>query len=370
MGLADGGSGRDRREKDDPVLTVTATVESLPLRRSASFTNDVIIVDGLWGTGKSLVAPIISGMDGIEKQRFEHSFEWLCTLDHLGRLSRDATVTMLQTYADLVQYNNLIGREVNLRWADDSGLRANPNSLRYLGRLFQKDGDAIVERIESQNLALSVMSHMILLVGDPLFEAFGERLRLVHVVRHPVYTVGHWVAFLRRFDAKRTFNLAFDHAGCRVPWFAFTWADEYAARPLHDRALLSVIRLYEALFAAVDRSAAQARPMLVEPFEAIALETEPFLKRLATFLGRGHGRTLKRTLRAQKLPRERLLQGTGKAQYGWTPAPPGTERDDYHRLFEKIVADSPSCRASFMPIIEEYNRRWPSVLNAFHSSSS
>lgn len=36
------------------------------IKKFKSQTNDVIVIDGLWGTGKSLLSPIISGMDRVE----------------------------------------------------------------------------------------------------------------------------------------------------------------------------------------------------------------------------------------------------------------------------------------------------------------
>ncbi len=39
----------------------------MELEKTNSFCNDVVFIDGLWGTGKSLLSPIISGMDRVEK---------------------------------------------------------------------------------------------------------------------------------------------------------------------------------------------------------------------------------------------------------------------------------------------------------------
>ena len=40
----------------------------LELAKVHPFTHDVVFIDGFWGSGKSLLAPIMSGMRGIEKQ--------------------------------------------------------------------------------------------------------------------------------------------------------------------------------------------------------------------------------------------------------------------------------------------------------------
>ena len=102
---------------------------SIEVKKFGHFVNDIIFIDGLWGTGKSLLGPIISGMDRVEKSKIEHVYEYVCILRHLNKISPDAASWMLNNYADLSQYNNLIGREVKLRSRDDSRIGNNLNNL-------------------------------------------------------------------------------------------------------------------------------------------------------------------------------------------------------------------------------------------------
>ena len=44
------------------------------LAKKNTLKNDVIFIDGLWGTGKSIIAPIVGAMDGVEKQKIEHIY--------------------------------------------------------------------------------------------------------------------------------------------------------------------------------------------------------------------------------------------------------------------------------------------------------
>ena len=41
------------------------------------FRNDIISVDGLWGTDKRLLSPMVSGMDRVEKAKAEHIYEYV-----------------------------------------------------------------------------------------------------------------------------------------------------------------------------------------------------------------------------------------------------------------------------------------------------
>lgn len=249
------------------------------LEKSQTFQNDIIFVDGLWGTGKSLIGPIVSGMDRVEKVKIEHIYEHLCIMHHLGKINSDALMWLLKTYADLSQYNNVIGREVNLRWRDESGLANNPNSLKYIKRLFGGDGDQKVADINEQNLALNIMSHMILLVAAPLFEAYGKRLKIVEVLRHPLYMVRHWYAFLQRFDAPRIFTIATQHKEQKVPWFALGWEEEFIQASHMDKVLLSIMRTFERLDQALCDAHTKGHQVLALSFEALAIQPDESLQR-------------------------------------------------------------------------------------------
>lgn len=340
----------------------------MELNKSAAFTHDVIFVDGLWGTGKSMIAPIISGMRGVEKQLMNSLYEELCILRSLSKVTPDAVVAMLQTHANMDQYHNLIGRAVNLRWGDHSGPKNNPNSLRYVRRLFAAEGDQVVDHINRENLALNIMSHMILPVADPLIEAFGQRLRIIEVVRHPAYMVGHWSAYLSRFNSVRISDIAFDAHGTKVPWFAADWADEFIASSPMDRVLLGISRLYERLFRAIEDLNIRSVPLMIVSFESLAMETGVELKRLEEFLGREHHPHIRKLLKKQKLPRRRLTHGTGHRDYGWKPGADKSESDEYARICSSIRASASSENfARFEQSIVQYNQRWPSILSQFRS---
>jgi len=340
--------------------------QEMRLEKFNTFTHDVVFMDGLWGTGKSVLTPIISGMKGVEKQKLDYVFEYLCVLRHLKKIDADAVQAMLQTYADVDQYHNLIGREVNLRWNDDSGVANNPSSLRYIKRIFGPEGDPIVEKINHENLALHIMTHMMLTVAEPLLDAFGQRLKFIEVVRHPLYMVRHWHAYLSRYNGPRIFTISFNAQGHKVPWFARDWSEEYIRLSLMDRVLKSIIELYNRLFQAIDLLNQRGASLLVTSFEKVVLDTEPVLRQLEEFLGRQHHPRLKRILKKQKLPRSRITHGIGHSAYGWTAGSEADEQTEYENLAAWIRESGSECYcAAFGNLIAEYNRRWPSILSSF-----
>ena len=337
-----------------------------PLKKFKPFLNDIIFIDGFWGTGKSIIAPIVGAMDGVEKQKIEHIYEYLCVLAHLNKIEDDAVDTLLKIQADLSQYNNLIGREVNLRWYDDSGPHNNPNSFRYIQRIFGKEGDSIVDCINEKNLALLIMSHMVAPAPEPLIKAYDSRLKIIEMVRHPVYMVQHWYSYLSKFDSEREFTISFEHHEQKIPWFASTWKDKYIKMTVMDRALNSIIFLYDLLFKSLDNLNIQSSNILVISFESFVMNTEDELQKLQDFLGRSHSYKIKKILKQQKIPRKRLSQGKGHLSYGWSKSKADSEKVEYNNQLEFIHKKaSEDILQEFDILIKKYNEKWPSILSNF-----
>ncbi len=113
-------------------------------------------------------------------------FDYVAELYWLGKISEDAAVTYLQTEADLQTYQLMLSRDQNFRPGDTTSVFSNSSPFRYLSRLFSKEGDAVVHRIEQQKPWLHEAPHDGLRKAQLYFEAFGSRLRIVHIVRDPI----------------------------------------------------------------------------------------------------------------------------------------------------------------------------------------
>ena len=339
---------------------------NLDLKHFNSFTNDIIVVDGFWGGGKSVVTSIIGSMTRVEKKKVEHVYEYVCIAHSTGKMNTDAASAFLKIYADLSQYNNLIGREVNLRWSDDSGLRNNPGSLTYLKRLFHAGGDNIADQISERNLALLIASHELISVSDLLYESYGSRLKLVEVVRHPVHLFNNVRDYTAKFERTREFTLSFEVSGVKVPWFAADWADEFVSSSITDRALLSIARMQSEMISSIDSINAAQKPLLVLSFENTVLRPEDSIEKLENFLNRPRTRRTNRVLRQQNLPRKQISAGKATSSFSFTSNSASSEHQTYKKVFKEIEDGcSLSAINEFRSAVNAYNLRWPSQLNEF-----
>ena len=327
---------------------------------------DVIVVDGLWGVGKTAVTSVIGAMKNVEKMRLQHVHEYVCTMNHLGKMSDDATQFMLVTYSDIDQYSNLIGREVNFRPSDASGTRNTPGStFKYLRRLFAKDGDQIVDKIISQNIANHVVTHQVLPVGEPLFEAFDKRLKMVHIVRHPVHLARYWNDYLRDSLRHREFTVSFDVRGEKVPWWAADWAEEFIGINTMDRALSSICHLFDLLITQFDQHRHDPR-LLVVSFEDVVMRPQITFPKIAEFLGRELSRKTDKILSRERIPRPTITHGRAFSAHNWATDGDVTEQQVYEMEMSYIrEVASTAVLERFQKTVRQYDELWPSELNAF-----
>ena len=337
----------------------------MKIEKKLTFENDVIFVDGLWGTGKSILGPIISNMHEVEKIKSESIYEYMSWLHQLGKIDEDAAIWVMRTYADSSQYHNRIGREINLRWSDDTGLKQVINKWDYIKRLFGNEGNDFVDEINSKNLAFSVMSHMLMLCPEILDKSYGSRVKIIETVRHPLYMISHFANYLDRFEASREFTMAYYYQGVKIPWFINESVDEFVEGNKFERAVQCIVKLYPLLETKIENSKKNGLQILDISFEEIVFDTKTILKKIEIFLGRHHSEKIKIILKKQKLPRNTIAQGNGHKAYGWQSS--NKSELDYYQDLLKIVNDncSISSQESLQSTIKWYNNKYPSKLSNF-----
>ena len=337
----------------------------MKLEKRNIFKNDIIFIDGLWGTGKSLLGPIVSSMDRVEKVKIESIYEYISWLYYLGKIDEDGALWMLRTYVDNSQYHNTIGREVNLRWHDDSGLKNAPEKLKLVRRLFGTEGDSKVEKINSENIAFCAMSHLLMHTPELLPLAYGQRIKIIEMVRHPLYMVGHFSAYLARFESPREFTMSFYHEDTKVPWFAQAWKAEFVRGNPTERAVLCISRLFPWLDRKIEGARASGLAVLDLSFEEAVFQTEKALYKLEQFVGRRHHSRIAGILKKQMLPRQTIAKGRGHSSYGWAKSDK-KEGEIYAELLAGVQATcSEELQNEMNKMIAWYNGKYPSPLSQY-----
>ena len=96
----------------------------------------LILVDGKAGCGKSLFTAIVAAMERVELLSFSAELENLCALNYLGKISEDAVESMIQIQMDLAIYETMMSRRSNFRPGDVSSVFRDVEKWTYFKRLF------------------------------------------------------------------------------------------------------------------------------------------------------------------------------------------------------------------------------------------
>jgi len=316
------------------------------LSRQVNIAKQVVFLDGLTGTGKTMLAPILSTFCRVEVQRLEHIYEHICALRYLDRIEEDAAIEMVQIYLDLACYNTMIGRESNFRWKDLSGVLSNPGGWRYVWRLFQPDGEPVIERINQSQPIVQIVSHQVLGISETLFSALGERLTVIEAVRHPLHLLQHWYSYIDRHGTDpRDFTVWISHNGVNLPWFAAGWEERYLACNKMDRVIFTIDRLtHLADQAYKDLTITDARRVLLIPFERFVVEPSVYLKQIADLLNTTTTKSTHRALTKQKVPRSLSTDGLDLQiyrRYDWRPPDKGnTEASELRHRWEYAASEA------------------------------
>jgi len=333
--------------------------------REARIADKVVFVDGVSGSGKSILGPILASFDRVERYRLDCVYEHVAVLHKFGKIEDDAASVLIRMHLDEALYHSMISREINFRPFDHTGFLNNPFRLRSIARLFMKDGGAAVERIKRIKPIFQVNCHQMFPAIRVAFLAFGPRLRAVEMVRHPLFVVQHWVQFgMERYGTEpRDLTLWIKSStGEPVPWFAHGWEEEFLRLAPVDRAIRTVHWLsHERDIVLEKASQEERRQVLLIPFERFVADPWPFLRRLEEFLGAKTTTATRGVLKRQRCPRSILTAGRGHKRSGWKkPDPSATNQAEFRRVRDAIESKaSAEAGALLWEMCADYERRFP-----------
>ncbi|MDP3244327.1 MAG: hypothetical protein Q8M83_01570 [bacterium] len=337
----------------------------LTLSRPNYLAEKIVFLDGLTGTGKTLMAPLLSSLQRVELSKFDHIYEFLGALNSMEKIDSDAAEYLISMYADFALYNIMISREINFRFNDLSSVFRNCGTWRYLRRLWYKDGVAVEARIKKEKPILQIIAHQALPIMDSTFRALKGRLRVIEMVRHPLYLIEHWNTYIERYGCDpRDFTIWIDYNGKTLPWFARGWEELYSVFSPMDKVIYTIQWLTNQAEEMVSRlEVTQQKQILFIPFEHFVLKPFPFLRQIEELLETKMTSATKRVLRQQKCPRKQITAGPAKAiykRYGWTePDPRSTTLTDLQK--KRAIAQSlatPAALEVLDKISREYEKKY------------
>ena len=298
----------------------------------------VVLVDGIARSGKGLLGPVLSSFERVEIERLEEIFEYVAVLHRLGAMATDAAVALLRMEADRHLYNSLISRNTNFRPGDHSGVWQAPRPWRYLRRLLAAEGEAVRQRIRAERPVFQTMTHDQLANVGLFREAFGEDLRVVEMLRHPVDLLDSWArrGWGTRFgEDPYALTFCVECGGRDVPYYALGWEAAY----LEMSPLGRIVRMVQGIWQANQRAYTGLPPdqqaqIAFVPLSRFVERPWPYVKRLAAFLGTEPTPATQAILARKRLPRPDDALGRAERWRRLQAGMTAEERAIVHQLTE------------------------------------
>lgn len=265
------------------------TDNKIEFKRVNNLTENFVMIDAIGRSGKGMLAHIIGSFKGVEKQYNLDTLEWVGILWQHGKISTDAAKALIQVEVDTRLYNSFIGRSINVRPTDDTSIFKNGNINEYLKRLFLPAESDAVDRILSEKPIMQTCIHDGIRNAELYFDAFKDCLKLIYIVRDPLYIIHEWVKsdFGRRIGSDpREFQLTTNWEGEVVPYTAIGWESEYLKINEVERVIALIAKHFELNMKSIDKLDSEIRKNIkVISFEKLVTDPIPVCNELAEFLG-------------------------------------------------------------------------------------
>ena len=284
-------------------------LNEINFNRPQSFNNKIVFIDGFSGSGKSMIAPILSSYNSAEIWKLDHVFEYCLKFISLGAMSAKAAETLMRMYIDIDTYNLRIGRDINFRETDDSSAQKNLLEERYRERSTFQEGDEVTKAINREVPINIFLTHYILDISAPLFSSLGDRLKLFIVpTRHPCWLLENWVN--GNWDTRigkdpRDLHLTYKLKEGIYPYYTMGWEDKYDSASSFEKAIYvisSIMTKQDSLKKNIPNEILSK--IMVIPFEKFAVSPQEYLENIADILDSSLTKSTTSIMREMNLPRE------------------------------------------------------------------
>ncbi|WP_286829434.1 MULTISPECIES: hypothetical protein [Kordiimonas] len=283
---------------------------SLELVRENRLCKEIVFADGIGSSGKGMLSHILGSLTRIEKQSNHTPFDYIAYIHWLGKISDDAAITYLRTEADQQLYHIMMSRDVNFRPKDSTGVMQNANRWRYFARLFMREGDAVLDRIYRDRPILNEAPHDALRNAKLFFDAFGEELSFIYIIRDPYELILDWQrrGFGERIGTDpREFQFSVNIGETIVPMFMMNYEGfDYEKMTALERLTLMIHFCVQTNFEGyLNCSKHQQSKIKILTFDQLCTDTENMVEEVGTFLGVEKTKATRRILKQERLPRVR-----------------------------------------------------------------
>jgi len=350
------------------------------IRKSKSFTNKVVMVNGFNASGKTLFSPIVSSIKNVELMSYAYEIEWCSSFLYSDQMSEEAYKEFIKMHVDHSIYNQMMSRSVNFRFTDQSSAISHKAKWTYIKRLFQKGDNAILGNIKNGKPILSLTTCHLMPFIPSITSALQERLLFIEIVRDPMFMF-HQMLILQESIIKGHKEKDFT-SRVKTNDIDATYLEYYSSKEVFidiknsDNKTIVIgylERIFDFYFSLdLDNLEINNSSFMLIPFEKFVLFPNKWIESIVEFSGNEWTRDIDKEMKRQKVPRKLLRAGRNLKVYkrfGWSDNENSknltlSEENDNYRDKMKVLIDNDDVYMRLEMISNNYHK-WVDNITKF-----
>lgn len=155
-----------------------------------SYFDNVVIITGTHCSGKSMLSPIVSSLTNVEHIRKILTVDQIIQLASIKKIDNVTAAYLVKQLLDKNFYEQLIGRNTNLRPEDETSVFLAKNTNELMKRILIKRGPHIIEKHKKKTI-FAMDTHDAVMFFD-VWKIVNKKFKFINIYRNPIDTVASW----------------------------------------------------------------------------------------------------------------------------------------------------------------------------------
>jgi hypothetical protein len=275
--------------------------------------HNLLFIDGLTRSGKSIFSPLIGTFARCEQIRFFNLIEQIVPALQTDSIDAGYARSLMRTQFNEFVYDMMLSRNANFRKDDQTSIYNHPDSSLYERRLNHSDGDEIVFSLREKKRIFPIMTHDLMVSIDLLLNLELD-FKMIELYRHPIDLINsqYQRGWGRRFGYDpRAFTLTVSNRNKLYPWYAVGEEELWESFTDLERVVWMTITLLQKSIEK-QRIFSTSKNFLTIKFENFLSNPIIAIKKISAFLNTHETSDTYTVLRQLNLPRTVNVEGRSR----------------------------------------------------------
>jgi hypothetical protein len=265
---------------------------------------NLIFIDGISRSGKSLFSSIISSFESMEHIQFFNLLEQVIPSIKLGGTNIDFAKSLLRIALNELAYDLQLSRNVNFRPDDQTGIDNYKEPGTYRNRLKVKEGDGVVDFIRNNEILIPFQTHD-LMVNIDIVDNLQIDYKMIELYRNPIDNLYSWWTRgwgERFFNDPRGFTLNISYGEIPIPWYCAGYEEQVVDLNPYEKCCMIGMDLINR---SVEKQKNAKHPdkIMTITFEEMVQRPQGQLQRISKFINKNSTKYTSEFLQAARCPR-------------------------------------------------------------------